>query len=650
MRSPAAAVVTTSGDIGTDTIDIDMSIDPREFGHIFRLLTDIYSDQILAVIREYSTNAWDAHAIIGKADPIEVTLPNSMSPFFVVRDFGVGMDLDAIKNIFANYGSSTKRNENISNGTFGIGGKAALTYTSQFTISSVKDGEKFTAMVQRVGEVPKIKIIDHGRPTSEPSGTKITVPVNAGDANVFITKANYFYSFWKPGTVIVNGSTPKSIVLDMVTDTIGTTAAQFGHDIVVLGNVPYPVDRRLATGRGFRSNFDVVAFVPMADEAGIPNVTIPPSRETLIFDARTESTLAKVAKEFSDKIRQVITDEIDSQPTHSDALKVIAKWSGSHGQYMPNPLTYRGTVIPANLQFSHSVWNQSWGRSSFYSRQTYLSPMQINEAVMIHDFNLKSLSRVHKDKINKWKQDNGISSKIHYLTEKPEGAPWADPAKVVSFDTIKAIVLPRNPSTPVKRTKPRVDVFDRTTGRVGTIDDLDPKMTPVYVSPTSRLSYRGALELYRAFPDIQIVSLGQNRWDKFKRQNPKAVELRDYILAKHKEAKDALTEKDLVLLGMNSGLKSVLTGLDDSLIVDKDAAEAIQMANGVYTSDTLTHYLSIAGAATSWIGTPRFNCKDKIRLSDFPLLLTYERGTMVQTHKILYINAVTAANSAAQPV
>jgi hypothetical protein len=60
------------------------------FSHIFNVLRNqLYSDKELAVVREYSANAYDAHVQKGISDrPFEVNLPSRLDPFFKVRDFG----------------------------------------------------------------------------------------------------------------------------------------------------------------------------------------------------------------------------------------------------------------------------------------------------------------------------------------------------------------------------------------------------------------------------------------------------------------------------------------------------------------------------------------------------------------------------------
>mgnify|MGYP003135361403 CR=1 FL=1 len=71
--------------------------------HIFNVLRNqLYSDKVLAVIREYSTNAVDAHIEVGKDDlPIEVSLPTVLKAEFKVRDYGRGLTDEQIAEIYA---------------------------------------------------------------------------------------------------------------------------------------------------------------------------------------------------------------------------------------------------------------------------------------------------------------------------------------------------------------------------------------------------------------------------------------------------------------------------------------------------------------------------------------------------------------------
>ena len=67
-----------------------------------------YSNKELAPVREYSTNARDAHIQSGQAErPIEVTLPSQLSPELRIRDFGNGLTFEAIADVYFRYWKST---------------------------------------------------------------------------------------------------------------------------------------------------------------------------------------------------------------------------------------------------------------------------------------------------------------------------------------------------------------------------------------------------------------------------------------------------------------------------------------------------------------------------------------------------------------
>jgi len=127
------------------------SIKQENLAHIFDILrTRLYSDKILAVIREYSTNAIDANVENGNSHiPIDITLPNAIDPVFKVRDFGKGLSESDIFEVYSSYGASTKRQSNDYVGALGMGSKSAFGYSDSFTITSYHGGMKRYFFVQR---------------------------------------------------------------------------------------------------------------------------------------------------------------------------------------------------------------------------------------------------------------------------------------------------------------------------------------------------------------------------------------------------------------------------------------------------------------------------------------------------------------------
>lgn len=63
----------------TITKAADFGIQDEDLSHIMGILrSQIYTDKLLAVIREYSTNARDANIEAGNGSPIDITLPISV--------------------------------------------------------------------------------------------------------------------------------------------------------------------------------------------------------------------------------------------------------------------------------------------------------------------------------------------------------------------------------------------------------------------------------------------------------------------------------------------------------------------------------------------------------------------------------------------
>src|SRR6218665_3690889 len=92
-------------DMGGDIVTHSFDIDDKMKGHILNILqSSIYTNPILAVIREYFCNAVDAH-IESKIplSKIKIGLPTSLDPIFTVRDYGKGLDERDINTLLRFY-------------------------------------------------------------------------------------------------------------------------------------------------------------------------------------------------------------------------------------------------------------------------------------------------------------------------------------------------------------------------------------------------------------------------------------------------------------------------------------------------------------------------------------------------------------------
>jgi DNA topoisomerase VI subunit B len=114
------------------------TVKQSNIGHIFGILRNqLYSNKPLAIIREYCTNAFDAHIDAGiPSRPIEVSFPTAFKNSLTIRDFGKGLSESGVYDIFVSYGESTKRGTNEQVGMLGLGSKSAFCYVNDFTITS----------------------------------------------------------------------------------------------------------------------------------------------------------------------------------------------------------------------------------------------------------------------------------------------------------------------------------------------------------------------------------------------------------------------------------------------------------------------------------------------------------------------------------
>jgi hypothetical protein len=179
-----------------------------DLGMIFDILRNkMYSNPILAVCREISCNARDAHREVGKSElPIVIHLPNSIEPYYKVKDFGPGISPDRIENVFIRYTASTKRNDNTQLGGFGIGSKTPFSYTDSFSITTNVEGTQYhyTCFIDET-KVGKISLM-HSAPTLLPNGTEIQVPVLTKNFAEFAVWTEQACRHWEIKPIIKGGT------------------------------------------------------------------------------------------------------------------------------------------------------------------------------------------------------------------------------------------------------------------------------------------------------------------------------------------------------------------------------------------------------------------------------------------------------------
>lgn len=358
------------------------NIKAGNLAHLFDILrSNLYSDKILAVIREYSTNAMDANIQLAlkegrEPEPILVTIPTSFEPIFQVRDFGSGLSKQEMFEVYASYGESTKRESNEFNGTLGMGSKSGFAYAPSFTITSWNNGKKsvYEAFIDET-KIGTIMLL-HEEESNEPSGIAVTIAVNSADIATFVRKAEEFYRWFKPMPKFVGNDISKNInstqsqssiihESDLCTfftvNTYGNSQAT--NLFVRMGNVCYPVNnKQLFDVEWLKSRYQLVI------EVGMGEVSFTTSRESLEMTDFTINTiktyLEKIVKELSGKWQS----DINSRKTAWDAICFYNQMDGLAKSMLLNTFEYKGKRL--NVQFldeievcDYSTYSNRWEKN-----------------------------------------------------------------------------------------------------------------------------------------------------------------------------------------------------------------------------------------------------------------------------------------------
>lgn len=309
-------------------------ISDQNVSHIFHVLRNqLYSDKEGAVIREYVSNAVDAHKEIGTERPVEITLPTSIESSYCIRDYGRGLTEEEIRDVYVSYGDSTKRNTNKQLGMLGLGAKSAFGYTDNFTIISWNNGKKdiYNAYIDETncGKIALLSSI----PSKEESGIEIKIPVQPHHQDVFKRKTYSICEYFEPQPKILNGSEfpKKEIFLDFEVEKDiyfyleKTSSYRPSNFTIVMGGVKYIVPYSTLISKTRDSDTTSLLqtrtfnyYEPVL-KVKIGDVEVSASRESLELTDKTNNALLQYLKIIKEKITKKSIEKILDASTYSEA-------------------------------------------------------------------------------------------------------------------------------------------------------------------------------------------------------------------------------------------------------------------------------------------------------------------------------------------
>ena len=334
--------------------------------HIFNVLRNqLYSDKVLAVIREYSCNAVDAHTEVGKADvPIKVTLPTQMTPEFKVRDFGRGLTETEIAQIYAMYGESTKRGSNEQIGQLGLGCKSAFAYGDNFIINSFVKGTKTTynAFIDPsdIGQISKMG----SEKTKEENGVEIVIPVKSDDFSEFYDKAVTLFKYFKV-VPNVRGANQDDLKRQLEKSKIVIEKDNWrlveGDSHAIMGNISYPLDSG-ALNIGWQDERAELLSSGVEIDFDIGDLEISASREALQYTDRTKKAIIKTLEAILKALPDTLGEKFKECKTLWDA-KVLYNDAFRHGGF--------GGKIKKIVDTKGITWNNLKVKSGIFDKQKW---------------------------------------------------------------------------------------------------------------------------------------------------------------------------------------------------------------------------------------------------------------------------------------
>lgn len=354
----------------------------------------IYSHPIRTMVQEYLSNAKDSCLEAGKdSSCIHVSLPTHLKPEFSIRDYGVGMSDERIREVFVQYGISTKRNSVSQLGYFGIGSKSGWAYTDSFIVESFYNGTH-RQYIADIGDNKEGRLLLHNEvATDQENGVLIKIPVAPADAQEFHDSYVRATCFWKDRPQDTTVSYP-SVVFNLNDDIkLYKVGMRYDKNNTLKPTVYFnangiPFEAQGLHDRNTPSLHDLFEFCTKAhgsDNALLISIKVDPAK--LGISANRESfSNQKYARtklvEAYDKIMGYITNEF-----------VTKKFS----EY---PSVYRNLDVLIN--FNHGFFNakpyyieKRWNEISLLLQKGYLSEMEYG--TKYHKSIKNSVSLWHSD-------------------------------------------------------------------------------------------------------------------------------------------------------------------------------------------------------------------------------------------------------------
>lgn len=365
-----------------------MGIDEGSTVFLMDALGKLYSRPAQAALREYLSNAVDAHvAKGGNLPPIQVTLPvansTSRKQFLMIRDFGNGMNEEEFRTILSRYGASTKRDSNKLIGGFGLGAKAGFAVSDEFFMTSYQNGTGTRVRIFKDNQKQGYVDVVNRFSTSEPDGMLVEVPISKTNLMELGTSALFdkvpFFAAYSDAELDVmpakrNGrvsvaDSDKFSELSLAGKTVGWVSNDnktTNNTYALVGKVVYPLDLRQILAQAvmdpkykktdFKKSLEMVQKFKRTQFLNIPigSLDLPSSREEITYSERSMRTLTATISNYAVALQQKIQDDMNSKTTRLQVLREMVILEDAGFLQGLDSLLWKGEALPSRSLLSQS--------------------------------------------------------------------------------------------------------------------------------------------------------------------------------------------------------------------------------------------------------------------------------------------------------
>jgi len=362
----------------------EITISPNATKKLIEMITSgIYSNPIGSIIRELSSNCYDAHIAANQSRNFEVEIIDkniiigSFEDKIIFRDFGNGLNKERINDIYCQLLETDKEDSNEYIGAYGIGSKSPFAYCEEFNIITYIDSIKTTYQVQKTSDDSIELFTLNSEKSDEENKTEVIVPIKEDDISDFKSEIQHQLGYFNNLTVI--GADFKPIYPIYISDNVFIRSFYNSSLKCLIGSIVYPLDEKVLKEIEDTINYRGKGQIVLKFKIG--EIKLSLNRESIRY---TKETIKTIINKFT-LAKKDITQFLNNQFFKQDSIiKYIFGLTSSDMSYLfefiNKPFNYKYKEISKDifkLSLSYFKFNFIKGYNDMLG--SYHSEFNLNE-------------------------------------------------------------------------------------------------------------------------------------------------------------------------------------------------------------------------------------------------------------------------------